>query len=52
MRTPKKKSFSVSRKRSKFKVTNWLEYNNILYNRGRIDFMIASDLSDGCYWVL
>ena len=47
MRSPKKKPFSSSRKRSKFKVTNWPEYNNILRNRGRIDFMIAEDLSDG-----
>lgn len=49
MRTPKKKPFSCSRKRSKFKITNWPEYNNILCNRGRIDFMIAEDLSDGWY---
>lgn len=49
MRSPKKKPFSFSRKRSKFKVTNWPEYNNILRNRGRIDFMIAEDLSDGWY---
>jgi transposase len=49
MRSPKKKPFSSSRKRSKFKVTNWSEYNNILRNRGRIDFMIAEDLSDGWY---
>ncbi len=49
MRSPKKKPFSVSRKCSKFKVTNWSEYNNILRNRGRIDFMIAEDLSDGWY---
>lgn len=49
MRSPKKKPFSVLRKCSKFKVTNWSEYNNILRNRGRIDFMIASDLSDGWY---
>ena len=49
MRSPKKKPFSVSRKNSKFKVTNWSEYNNILRNRGRIDFMIAKDLSDGWY---
>ena len=49
MRSPKKKPFSVSRKRSKFKVTNWSEYNNILRNRGRIDFMIAANLSDGWY---
>jgi transposase len=44
-----KKSFSKSRKRSKFKISNWSEYNNILRNRGRIDFMIAEDLSDGWY---
>lgn len=49
MRSPKKKPFSVSGKSSKFKVTNWSEYNNILRNRGRIDFMIAKDLSDGWY---
>ena len=49
MRPPKKKPFSLARKRSKFKVTNWSEYNNILRNRGRIDFMIAEDLSDGWY---
>jgi len=49
MRQPKKKPFSKSRKRSKFKVINWPKYNNILRNRGRIDFMIAEDLSDGWY---
>jgi hypothetical protein len=49
MRSPKKKPFSESRKNSKFKVTNWPEYNNILRNRGRIDFMIAEDLSNGWY---
>ena len=49
MRSQKKKPFSESRKNSKFKVTNWPEYNNILRNRGRIDFMIAEDLSDGWY---
>ena len=49
MRSPKKKAFSSSRKHSKFKVTNWPKYNNILRNRGRIDFMIAEDLSDGWY---
>jgi len=49
MRSPKKKSFSISRKRSKFKVTNWSEYNNILRNRGRIDFMISEDLSNEWY---
>jgi len=49
MRAPKKKPFSTSRKCSKFKVSNWSAYNNILRNRGRIDFMIAEDLSDGWY---
>ena len=49
MRSPQKKPFNKSRKCSKFKVTNWSEYNNILRNRGRIDFMIAEDLSDGWY---
>ncbi len=49
MRSPKKKPFSSSRKRSEFKVTNWPEYNNILRKRGRIDFMIVEDLSDGWY---
>ena len=49
MRSPKKKPFSISRKCSKFKVTNWSEYNNILRNRGRIDCMIAEDLSRGWY---
>ena len=49
MRSPKKKSFSKSGKHSKFKLTNWPEYNNILRNRGRIDFMIAENLSDGWY---
>ena len=49
MRSPKKKPFSTFRKRSKFKVTNWSEYNTILRNRGRIDFMIAENLSDGWY---
>ena len=44
MRSPKKEPFNLLRKRSKFKVTNWGEYHNILRNRGRIDFMIASDL--------
>ena len=47
MRSAKKKPFSESRKCSKYKVTNWSEYNNILRNRGRIDFMIAEDLSKG-----
>lgn len=49
MRSPKKKAYSLSRKSSRFKVSNWSEYNNILRNRGRIDLMIASDLSDGWY---
>ena len=49
MRSPKKKPFSKSRKRSKFKIKNWPQYNNILRNRGRIDLMIAEDLSDGWY---
>lgn len=49
MRSRKKQPFSKSRKRSKFKITNWSEYNNILRNRGRIDFMIAENLSDGWY---
>ena len=47
MRPPKKEPFSKSRKCSKFKVTNWSQYNNILRNRGHIDLMIAEDLSDG-----
>jgi transposase len=49
MRSPKKKPFSQRRKCSKFKVSNWSEYNNALRNRGRIDFMVAEDLSDGWY---
>jgi len=49
MRAPKKNPFNKSRKRSKFKITNWSEYNNILRNRGRIDFMIAENLSDCWY---
>ena len=49
MRSPKKKPFSKSRKRSKFKITNWPKYNNILRNRGSIDFMIAENLRDGWY---
>jgi transposase len=49
MRSPKKKPFSTSRKCSKFKVTNWSEYNAILRNRGRIDFIIAENLNDGWY---
>ena len=49
MRTAKKKPFSDSRKRSNYRVTNNREYNNILRNRGRIDFMISRDLSSGWY---
>jgi len=49
MRTGKKKPFSDSRKRSNYRVTNNREYNNILRNRGRIDFMISKDLSYGWY---
>ena len=49
MRSRKKKPYSTFRKCSKFEVTNWSEYNNILRNRGRIDFMIAEDLSKGRY---
>ncbi len=49
MSSRKKKRFSESRNRSKFKVTNWSKYNNTLRNRGRIDFMIAENLSDGWY---
>ena len=49
MRSPKKKPFSESRKHSKYKVTNWSEYNDILRKRGRIDFMIAENLSNAWY---
>ena len=49
MRSPKKKPFSESRKHSKYKVTNWSEYNDILRKRGRIDFMIAENLSNTWY---
>ena len=49
MRAPKKKPFSNSRKRSKFKIINWPEYNNILRNRGRIDFMISSNVEKNWY---
>jgi hypothetical protein len=49
MRTAKKKPFSESRKYSKYKVTNWSEYNESLRKRGNIEFMIASDLSEGWY---
>ena len=49
MRSGKKKPFSNSRKRSKFKIINWPEYNNILRNRGRIDFMISNNLEKNWY---
>ena len=49
MRSPKKKPFSNSRKLSKFKIINWPEYNNILRNRGRIDFMISKNLGENWY---
>ena len=49
MRPPKKKPFSNSRTRSKFKIINWPEYNNILRNRGRIDFMISNNLGENWY---
>ncbi|MFK7974094.1 MAG: transposase [Rickettsiaceae bacterium] len=49
MGSRKKKSYSTSRKLSKFRVTNWSSYNNILRNRGRVDFMIAEHLGDGWY---
>jgi hypothetical protein len=49
MRDKKKQPFSNSRKYSKHKVTNWSEYNAFLKKRGRIDFMIAENLSNGWY---
>jgi transposase len=49
MRVPKKKPFSKSRINSKHKVKNWSSYNEYLRKRGRIDFMIADDLSQGWY---
>ena len=49
MRSPKKHSFSKSRIHSKKKVRNWSTYNPALKNRGRLDFMIAEDLSEGWY---
>ena len=49
MRSPKKNPFSNSRVNSKFKVTNWPEYNDFLRRRGRIDFMISENLCDGWY---
>jgi len=47
MRSPKKHSFSESRIHSKQKVKNWPFYNRALKNRGRLDFMISQDLSEG-----
>ena len=49
MRSRKKHSFSKSRIHSKQKVKNWPFYNKALKNRGRLDFMISEDLSDGWY---
>ena len=49
MRSPKKKPFSKSRNYSKYKVKNWSSYNQYICKRGRIDFMIADDLSKGWY---
>lgn len=49
MRSPKKNPFSNSRINSKFKVTNWSEYNDFLRRRGRIDFMISENLCEGWY---
>ena len=44
MRTPKKKPSSDSTKHSKYKIINWPEYNDILRNRGCIDFIISKNL--------
>jgi hypothetical protein len=52
MRSRKKIPFSDSRVNSKFKTINWPEYNNSLRNRGRIDFMIAENLSIGWYEII
>ena len=49
MRSKKKVPFSKSRARSKYKITNWSEYNNSLRNRGNIYFMISNDLASGWY---
>lgn len=49
MRSPKKEPFSKSRKYSQYKLTNWSSYNRYLRKRGRLDFMIADDLSKGWY---
>ena len=49
MRSPKKHSFSKSRIHSKQKIKNWPFYNRALKNRGRLDFMIAEDLSEDWY---
>ncbi|WP_341751238.1 MULTISPECIES: transposase [unclassified Candidatus Tisiphia] len=48
-REKKKEPFSQSRKHSKYKIINWSEYNYFLRNRGRIDFMMASNLAEGWY---
>jgi hypothetical protein len=48
-REKKKEPFSQFRKHSKYKIINWSEYNYFLRNRGRIDFMIASNLAEGWY---
>lgn len=49
MRSRKKTPFSKSRIHSKLKILNWSEYNNSLRNRGRVDFMIAENLSVDWY---
>ncbi|WP_342225111.1 hypothetical protein [Rickettsia endosymbiont of Urophora cardui] len=49
MRSRKKAPFSKSRKYSKYKITNWSEYNNFLRNRGRIDFIRSFALSKIVY---
>ena len=41
-----KKPFSERRIKSKFKVTNWSEYNESLRRRNRIDFMISENLCE------
>lgn len=49
MRSRKKVPFSNSRVHSKKKIVNWPVYNNVLRNRGRIDFMVSENLSLGWY---
>ena len=49
IRRKKKNPFSKSRKHSQYKITNWSQYTQFLRNRGRLDFMIASNLAAGCY---